>query len=150
MLFWHRVKEEDFLITHLSVVLKNVLLFTDDVVGLLLCFPNSTCTALPCLVALSCSCTAKWEQNMEVAPCGSGAVWDVHVQRWSSCNMSLKLRGVSCMSSPTCVSVSNLSQPSSCDALQRCLQEGDKLTLVTLASPQGEKSSQAGSAEGGP
>lgn len=39
------------------------------------------------------------------------------------------------------VSVSNLRQPSSCDTFQRCLQEGDKLTLVTLASPWGEKSS---------
>lgn len=59
MLLWHRGKEEDSLVTHLSVVLKNLLLFIDDVVVLLLCFLNSIYTTLPCLVALSCGCTAK-------------------------------------------------------------------------------------------
>ena len=59
MLFSHRGKEEDPLVTHLSAVLKNLLLFTGDIVVLLLCFPNSICTALPCLVALSCGCTAE-------------------------------------------------------------------------------------------
>lgn len=43
-----------------------------------LCFLNSICAALPCLVA---ACSQTGEQKMEAAPRGSEAVWDLHMQR---------------------------------------------------------------------
>ena len=90
MLFWHRWKEEKSLVTHLSVVLENHLLFTDDITVLLLCFPDSICSALPCLMALSCGYTAKQVSRMwKQLQCGSDVVWDLHMQRWSRSDMSL-------------------------------------------------------------
>lgn len=124
-------KKEDSLITHLSVVLKNLLMTL-----CFCCFVFWTAYVLLCPALWLCVAkqgSRKWEQLR----CSLGLAYAEMEQVW----LSLWLRGVSCMSSPACVSVSNLRQPSSCDTFQRCLQEGDKLTLVTLASPWGEKSS---------